>query len=502
MSQDPGADRDRALDLVPGGTARASAGVARRPALVRRQGPRHHGGRGAPTSCGSRRRCGRSPLVVVDVVYEPDTARPAGSAARCCSGCRLKPSGAIADASPGDGSYVADQASERRRGGARCWPACSAAPAATGGGGGVLTYADTTPAARQVLAAAVPPAIRAGRRRAEQHLRDASARPTSSSCSAASKPGSIRNSKWDVSSRRRDFPRCRGSRDRSSTGPPTDRSRRLARSRAGWPTRATAGATCWRGSTPAAATSTSAPTSTPSSCRSARRRPTSTPRWPPTPPSTRLRPIPVTAADAALWQHDLEAQAERTFDAARAAPVDADAGAGRRRAGRAGGARRRGAAARRRSTTTAAFDRIRIHGDFHLGQTLKTPGGFVIIDFEGEPAQAARRAAAEAVRAARRGRDAALARLRRGGVEPGRRTRGHASGPAGGDAAGVPRGLSRPGRRSALASCPHVAEDRDAWTSLFELEKALYEVEYELNNRPTWVLIPLDALSRLLDAAR
>ncbi|MBX1705775.1 phosphotransferase, partial [Campylobacter jejuni] len=46
-----------------------------------------------------------------------------------------------------------------------------------------------------------------------------------------------------------------------------------------------------------------------------------------------------------------------------------------------------------RGTLTARFEKLRgrhlaaqrIHGDFHLGQTLLTPGGWRIIDFEGEP---------------------------------------------------------------------------------------------------------------------
>jgi maltose alpha-D-glucosyltransferase/alpha-amylase len=39
-----------------------------------------------------------------------------------------------------------------------------------------------------------------------------------------------------------------------------------------------------------------------------------------------------------------------------------------------------------------------------------------------------------------------------------------------------------------------------AWTRLFELQKALYEVEYEVNNRPEWVHIPLRGMAQILAA--
>jgi maltose alpha-D-glucosyltransferase/alpha-amylase len=38
------------------------------------------------------------------------------------------------------------------------------------------------------------------------------------------------------------------------------------------------------------------------------------------------------------------------------------------------------------------------------------------------------------------------------------------------------------------------------WLSFFELEKALYELEYEVNNRPAWAHIPLRGILRALDA--
>jgi maltose alpha-D-glucosyltransferase/alpha-amylase len=38
----------------------------------------------------------------------------------------------------------------------------------------------------------------------------------------------------------------------------------------------------------------------------------------------------------------------------------------------------------------------------------------------------------------------------------------------------------------------------DAWIDFFEVEKALYEVEYEISNRPAWARIPLRGLQRKL----
>jgi predicted trehalose synthase len=43
------------------------------------------------------------------------------------------------------------------------------------------------------------------------------------------------------------------------------------------------------------------------------------------------------------------------------------------------------------------------------------------------------------------------------------------------------------------------AKDLDALIALFELEKALYEIRYELNNRPDWVSIPVAGIVRMLE---
>jgi trehalose synthase-fused probable maltokinase len=151
--------------------------------------------------------------------------------------------------------------------------------------------------------------------------------------------------------------------------------------------------------------------------------------------------------------------------------------------------------------------RTRIHGDYHLGQVLRTETDFVIIDFEGEPA-----------------RSIEERRVKRSPLQ---------------DVAGMLRSFHY------AAFAPLLGEDRvhgddvirmgvwaEAWNSwaadrylakyfatakdasylpatqaeiqtvleLHLLEKAIYELGYELNNRPTWVGIPLQGIGKLLSA--
>jgi predicted trehalose synthase len=47
---------------------------------------------------------------------------------------------------------------------------------------------------------------------------------------------------------------------------------------------------------------------------------------------------------------------------------------------------------------------------------------------------------------------------------------------------------------------PENEKDRRALLDIFLLEKALYEIEYELTNRPAWAHIPMDATLRILQA--
>ncbi|HVS01242.1 MAG TPA: maltose alpha-D-glucosyltransferase [Thermoanaerobaculia bacterium] len=152
--------------------------------------------------------------------------------------------------------------------------------------------------------------------------------------------------------------------------------------------------------------------------------------------------------------------------------------------------------------------RIRCHGDYHLGQVLYTGNDFVIIDFEGEPARALSerrikrsplRDVAGMVRSFDYAAHAALAQSRERGqardeqlplLEQWARYwyRWNAGTYLGGY-------LERAGEAIFL---PRDVESLGLLLDVFLLEKALYELAYELNNRPHWVEIPLRGILTLL----
>jgi maltose alpha-D-glucosyltransferase/alpha-amylase len=147
----------------------------------------------------------------------------------------------------------------------------------------------------------------------------------------------------------------------------------------------------------------------------------------------------------------------------------------------------------RRLTST----RIRVHGDYHLGQVLYTGHDFVIIDFEGEPTRTLyerrlKRLALRDVAGMLRSFDyASQAALRSDQIAPAAlpalRTWGRfwvqcVS------AAFLKTYLATAGAASFV---PHAADDLDLQLNTMLLEKALYELRYELNMRPEWVRIPL-----------
>jgi maltose alpha-D-glucosyltransferase/alpha-amylase len=155
------------------------------------------------------------------------------------------------------------------------------------------------------------------------------------------------------------------------------------------------------------------------------------------------------------------------------------------------------------SAVSEAGLRTRIHGDYHLGQVLRTEEDFVILDFEGEPARtlAERRAKQSPLRdvagmvrsfsyAAYAGLfaftltpdDYAL-------LEPWADTWQH----------WVSRAFVASYRATVGASAIVPASPAfERLLDVFIVEKALYELGYELNNRPDWVRIPLTALLKTL----
>jgi maltose alpha-D-glucosyltransferase / alpha-amylase len=154
--------------------------------------------------------------------------------------------------------------------------------------------------------------------------------------------------------------------------------------------------------------------------------------------------------------------------------------------------------------------RIRCHGDFHLGQVLHTGKDFVIIDFEGEPARSlterrlkrpSLRDAAGMLRSFHYAAYAALYDLaERGGLSerpdalP--RLEAHARfWHVWVSAAFMKAYLDAAGDAPFM---PKARADAQVLLDAHLLEKAVYEVGYELNNRPNWARIPLTAILELL----
>jgi trehalose synthase-fused probable maltokinase len=138
---------------------------------------------------------------------------------------------------------------------------------------------------------------------------------------------------------------------------------------------------------------------------------------------------------------------------------------------------------------------IRTHGDLHLGQTMLSDRGWVILDFEGEPARPLPE---------RRQKRSPLR-----DVAGMLRSFAYVT-----SAAEILRGKPAPAdfeQRAREAFLEHYFATIDPsllpageaavanLLSVFELEKAVYELRYELDNRPDWVAIPVAGIRRLLE---
>lgn len=152
--------------------------------------------------------------------------------------------------------------------------------------------------------------------------------------------------------------------------------------------------------------------------------------------------------------------------------------------------------------------KIRIHGDYHLGQALFTGKDFVILDFEGEPARSysERRLKRSPLRDVA-GMIRSFHYAAYGGLFQNTRLRKEDITKLTPFAEQWYHYVSGLFVRSYLETVkgssfiPQNKEDLEVMLQTYLLEKAVYELNYELNNRPDWLIIPLRGIKTIVDEA-
>jgi maltokinase len=143
-----------------------------------------------------------------------------------------------------------------------------------------------------------------------------------------------------------------------------------------------------------------------------------------------------------------------------------------------------------------------VHGDLHLGQTLRTPRGWLVIDFEGEPAAPL----SERVRPDSTLRD--VAGMLRSFDYAARSVARDMSTTDEDEAAQIAYRAEEWVVRNTTAFLDGYVSQRDepltaderALVTAYVADKAVYEAVYEARNRPSWLPIPLRAVARLVGA--
>ncbi|HEY3849735.1 MAG TPA: maltose alpha-D-glucosyltransferase [Steroidobacteraceae bacterium] len=212
-----------------------------------------------------------------------------------------------------------------------------------------------------------------------------------------------------------------------------------------------------------------------------------------------FEPQPITRADLEAYKQRATDEAKNALGLLKSRLNDL-AGADRERADAILGARDE--ILKRIATCVAAEPKgtkIRIHGDYHLGQVLLTRNDFILIDFEGEPGhsleerrakQSPLRDVAGMLRSFSYVEHSALRSVAHDDVELAK-------------LAPLARNWTAEVRSAFLAAYEGAARGTSLYDALmpgtgllglFELEKALYELRYEIGNRPAWAGIPLQGI--------
>ena len=228
------------------------------------------------------------------------------------------------------------------------------------------------------------------------------------------------------------------------------------------------------------------------------------------PPGDPLAPEPIDAGDVAAWGDTMRAQGRRATDALAAGLAGLPSSL-HDVAQRVAGDGTRLEEGLRGLDALLAGDimKIRIHGDYHLGQLLRTADGLAILDFEGEPArplaerrlkQCALKDVAGMLRSFAYAAQVALASRLESSPREARlaeRLRPWAQAwEEGMRAAFLDAYLGEIARPGGPTLVPKERERFDQVVGAFELDKAIYELGYELSHRPEWVAVPLAALER------
>lgn len=216
-------------------------------------------------------------------------------------------------------------------------------------------------------------------------------------------------------------------------------------------------------------------------------------------------PESMTPADLAAAAEDMRRQATRARDALRRLPEEMTEARAALVADFLGAEERLEATIARLTRDPVKAMKIRVHGDYHLGQVLIVQTDVVIVDFEGEPSRPAeeRRAKDTPLRdvagmlrsISYAGESAILAVEQRLSTDPSRAERIAAEGVR------LVSDVFMKAYAAEVGGSPAEVADAESFDRLLRIKllaKALYEINYEAEFRPAWISVPIKGALALL----